>query len=86
MNYANKLHDELNNIGIDTLLDDRDERPGVKFNDMDLIGIPIRITIGKKLNENIVELKYRNSIESIDVNIEDIVNVIKDKIDKELKN
>jgi prolyl-tRNA synthetase len=43
ISIANKLHDELNNMGIDTLLDDREERPGVKFKDMDLIGIPIRI-------------------------------------------
>ncbi len=35
-------------MGIETILDDRDERPGVKFNDMDLIGIPLRITVGKK--------------------------------------
>ena len=58
--YANKLYDELNKLGIDTILDDRDERVGVKFNDMDLIGIPIRITVGKKLNENLIELKQYN--------------------------
>lgn len=45
---ANNLYNTLNSMGIDTLLDDRNERPGVKFNDMDLIGIPLRITVGKK--------------------------------------
>lgn len=53
------LYKALNELGIDTLIDDRDERPGVKFNDMDLIGIPIRITVGKKVNEDKVEIKLR---------------------------
>jgi len=69
---AEELYTTLNNMGIDTLLDDRDERPGVKFNDMDLIGIPVRITVGKKVEENKVELKPRNSDE---VQIVDINNV-----------
>ena len=43
---ANELYDKLTGMGIDVLLDDRDERAGIKFKDMDLIGIPIRITIG----------------------------------------
>ena len=54
--FANALHDELNKKGIDTILDDRDERAGVKFNDLELIGIPIRITIGKKLSEGFVQI------------------------------
>lgn len=45
---AEQIYTELQNMGIETILDDRDERPGVKFNDMDLIGIPLRITVGKK--------------------------------------
>ena len=49
MNVANNIYNELTSLGIDTILDDREERPGVKFNDMELIGIPIRITIGKKI-------------------------------------
>ena len=55
---ANNLYNTLNSMGIDTLLDDRNERPGVKFNDMDLIGIPVRITVGKKVEENNVELLH----------------------------
>lgn len=78
MEIANKLYDELNNAGIDTLLDDRDERPGVKFNDLDLLGIPIRITLGKKLSENKVEFKLRKETESIDLDLNDVVNHIKE--------
>ena len=73
---ANKLYDELNKKDIDVILDDRDERAGVKFNDMDLIGVPYRITIGKKINEGLVELKDRNTQETQDIKIEDIVNKI----------
>ena len=76
MEIANKLYDELNNAGIDTLLDDRDERPGIKFNDLDLLGIPIRITLGKKLSENKVEFKLRKETESIDLDLNDVVNHI----------
>ena len=75
--YANSLYDELNSLGIDTILDDRDERAGVKFNDMDLIGIPIRVTIGKKFNEKVVELKFREEDVSLDVNVSDLVSKIK---------
>ena len=78
MEVANKLYDELNNAGIDTLLDDRDERPGIKFNDLDLLGIPIRITLGKKLSENKVEFKLRKETESIDLDLNDVVNHIKE--------
>lgn len=56
---AEKLYDLLRESGVETLLDDRDERPGVKFKDADLIGIPVRITVGKKAAEGIVELKKR---------------------------
>jgi len=77
---ANKLYEELNNIGIETILDDRKERPGVKFNDMDLIGIPIRITVGKKVEENQVEFKLRNSEEAQLVEITGVVEKIKQLI------
>ncbi len=82
--YANKLYDELTNLGIDTILDDRDERLGVKFNDMDLIGIPIRITIGKKLVDNLVEFKLRKETDSQDVKIDEVVEKILDTIKKEM--
>ena len=82
--YANKLYDELTNLGIETIFDDRDERLGVKFNDMDLIGIPIRITIGKKLVDNLVEFKLRKETDSQDVKIDEVVEKILDTIKKEM--
>lgn len=85
MNYANSLHDELESMGIDTILDDRDERPGVKFNDMDLIGVPIRVTVGKKFVEGQVEFRMRRESESTDVEISELVNKIKETVEKEMK-
>ena len=82
---ANNLYNTLNSMGIDTLLDDRNERPGVKFNDMDLIGIPLRITVGKKVEENEVELKKRNCDDIEIVKIENIIDKIKEIIKKEEK-
>ena len=79
--YANNLYDDLTKQGIETILDDRDERPGVKFNDMDLIGVPIRITIGKKFAEGIVEVKLRNKKEIKEVNIEVLEELIKELIE-----
>lgn len=77
---SNEIYEELISNNIDTILDDRDERPGVKFNDLDLIGIPIRITIGKKLSENKVEIKLRNSSESKDIEVDKVLSYIKDLI------
>lgn len=74
---ANKLYEELNNLGIETILDDRKERPGVKFNDMDLIGIPVRITVGKKVEENQVEFKLRNNDEVELVEIKEVIDKVK---------
>ena len=71
---ANELHDVLSAKGIDVLLDNRDERPGVKFNDMELIGIPHRITVGKKAADGIVEVKHRNSDEILELSIEEVIN------------
>ncbi len=60
MSVSQKLHDELEAGGVDVLWDDRDQRPGVKFKDADLIGIPVRITVGKKgLAEGVVEVTTR---------------------------
>ena len=56
---ATEIHDGLERAGIEVLLDDRDERPGVKFKDAELIGIPVRITVGRKAGEGIVEYKER---------------------------
>ena len=56
---AEKIYRELMAAGVEVLLDDRDERPGVKFKDADLLGIPVRITVGKRAPEGIVEYKLR---------------------------
>ena len=83
MDAANHLYQELTDLGIETILDDREVRPGVKFNDMDLIGIPIRITIGKKIVDHIVEMKRRNSDEVKEVSIFDVVYNMQDIIEEE---
>jgi prolyl-tRNA synthetase len=58
---ANQIYDALTAKGVEVILDDRDERPGVKFKDMELIGIPYRITVGKGIAEGNVEWKTRTS-------------------------
>ena len=82
MDAANHLYQELVDNNIDTILDDRDIRPGVKFNDMDLIGIPIRITIGKKIVEHIVELKKRSEEEVKEISIFDVLYNVQDEIEE----
>jgi prolyl-tRNA synthetase len=68
-----KLYQDLQRAGLDALLDDRDERAGVKFKDADLIGIPYRITVGKKVGDGVVELFDRHAKKSEDVKIVDVV-------------
>lgn len=64
---AAELHEQCRALGLDAVYDDRDERPGVKFKDADLIGIPFRITAGKKLPQGLVEVVERRSKQSRDV-------------------
>ena len=73
MEAGEKLYKELQDAGFDILLDDRKERAGVKFNDADLIGLPVRITVGKKISEGIVEYKLRNSEEVKELPIADVL-------------
>lgn len=73
---AEQLYKELSAAGIEVLLDDRDERPGVKFNDADLIGVPYRITIGKKVSDGIVELFNRKTRTASDVAAGDVCKVV----------
>jgi prolyl-tRNA synthetase len=81
MEVAEKIYHDLMEAGIDVLLDDRDERPGVKFNDADLIGLPVRITIGEKsLKEGKVELKARCESENSLVAIDDVVEAVKETL------
>ncbi len=79
--YAKKLYEKLQDLKIDTLLDDRRDNIGVKFNDIDLIGIPIRITIGSKLESGFVELKLRNNEKSTDIETTTVITRILDEID-----
>jgi prolyl-tRNA synthetase len=68
-----KLYKALQSRGLDVLLDDRDERAGVKFKDADLIGIPYRITIGKKITDGLVELFERSTKKTEEVKLADVV-------------
>jgi prolyl-tRNA synthetase len=80
---AEQVYRDLWAAGMDTLLDDRDERPGVKFKDADLIGIPFRITIGKKaLAQGKVELRNRKKKEIELVEISKIADVVKEELEK----
>ncbi|HYJ85786.1 MAG TPA: proline--tRNA ligase [Pyrinomonadaceae bacterium] len=69
-----KLYKDLQRAGLETLLDDRDERAGVKFKDADLIGIPYRVTIGRKTTDGLVELFDRRAKASEDVKLTDVVS------------
>jgi prolyl-tRNA synthetase len=71
------LASELEAAGLDVLLDDRDERAGVKFKDADLVGIPYRINVGKKAAAGIVELVTRSSSTSVDVPLKEVVALLK---------
>jgi len=71
---AEQVNTKLQDAGFDVLLDDRDERAGVKFKDADLIGIPYRINVGKKAAEGKLELVTRSRASSQDVAVTDIVN------------
>lgn len=74
---ANKIYDELTNAGVEVLLDNRKERPGVKFKDRDLIGIPHRITVGRDAKDGIVEYSTRREKENISINFEEIIEKLK---------
>ena len=77
---AEEIYNALNALGVETMFDDRKERLGVKLNDSDLIGIPMRIMVGKKsLQRGVVEFKLRSSSESIEIKVEEIVEYVKNK-------
>jgi len=73
----------LEAAGLDVLLDDRDERAGVKFKDADLVGIPYRINVGKKAAGGVVELVTRASSTSVDVAITEVVALVKQRVEEE---
>ena len=70
---SQKIYDELTNAGVEVLWDDRDERPGVKFKDADLIGIPVGITVGKRAGEGVVEYKLRRDADKSEKSAEEAV-------------
>jgi prolyl-tRNA synthetase len=78
-----KLAAELEADGLDVLLDDRDERAGVKFKDADLVGIPYRINVGKKAAEGKVELVTRATSTSVDVALADVVALVKERVEED---
>jgi len=78
-----KLAAELEAAGLDVLLDDRDERAGVKFKDADLVGIPYRINVGKKTASGQVELVTRAKGTSVDVALADVVAQVKERVQEE---
>ncbi len=77
---ARTIYEECRKLGLDVLLDDRDERPGVKFKDADLIGIPFRIVVGKKLAGGSVELVDRKTRQSTDVPVADVARVVAERL------
>ena len=70
---AEHIHDQLEKAGIEVLLDDRKERPGVKFKDADLLGIPLRITVGKRAPEGIVEYKLRRDEDKSEISSQEAI-------------
>jgi prolyl-tRNA synthetase len=77
MRVSTRIYDELTSAGIDVLMDDRDQRPGFKFKDADLIGIPLRVTVGGKgLAEGIAEIKWRTEAEPRKVPLADAVSCV----------
>ena len=78
---AERIYEQLSEAGIDTFIDDRDERPGIKFKDADLLGFPFRITVGKRFKEKaMVEIRCRQDGTTEDIGIDDIVSHISAKL------
>ncbi|NEP00208.1 MAG: proline--tRNA ligase [Symploca sp. SIO2E9] len=84
MEVAEKLYQNLNQAGVETLLDDRNERAGVKFKDADLIGIPYRIVTGRSLKEGKVELVERATHQSQEIAIEQVISTLKNSLETAL--
>lgn len=75
---ANQIEDQLTKDGLEVLVDDRKERAGVKFADSDLMGIPLRITIGKRADEGIVELKVRKNGQTLESKVDELSDTVKE--------
>ncbi len=83
LDKATEIYEALKSAGVQTLLDDRSERPGVKFKDADLLGIPIRITIGSRgLKQGTAELKLRTEAEAREVPIDEVAAAVQAALDE----
>ncbi len=82
MSIGLRLYEQLKSAGVEVVLDDRDERAGVKFKDADLIGFPIRITAGKKAGEGILEVKMRDADKAVDMAEADVLPYVLKQIDE----
>ena len=76
LELSEKLYADLTSAGYQVLYDDRAERAGVKFNDADLIGIPLQVVVGKKATEGIVEVKERKTLEKVDTSITEVLSKV----------
>ncbi len=74
---AEELYNSLKELGVEVLMDDRNERAGVKFKDSEIMGIPMRVTVGKKISEGAVEFKLRAGGDNEVIKIEDVCNRVK---------
>ena len=81
---AEEIYSALSSAGVEVLLDDRDERPGVKFKDADLLGFPIRITVGKMAPEGKVEYKLRRDADKQELTIAEAITKAIDTVKKEI--
>lgn len=80
---AEKIYNELLDAGVEVMLDDRKERPGVKFKDADLLGIPVRITVGKGAKDGIVEYKLRRDAEKTELTVDEAIKNAIEIVNKE---
>jgi len=76
MNLASRLYEQFEERGYSVLIDDRKERPGVKFTDAELIGIPVQITVGKKASEGVVEVTMRQTGEMVETKVDELFHTV----------
>ena len=82
MKVAEQIYNQLIEMGVEVLMDDRNERAGVKFKDSEIMGIPMRVTVGKKITENNVEFKLRDGGENEVISISEVCDKVKDVFEK----
>ena len=77
-----ELYQQFNKAGMEAILDDRPENAGVKFNDADLIGVPVRLTVGQRsLKQGRVEMKLRRGEDRVEVALEEVVSRVRSELD-----